>query len=305
MARSWSKCASWTGWAFATTIVPGVSSAFAAAAALGIEYTVPGDTQTVILTRMAGQTAVPERERLRDLAAHRSSLVLFLSAGMIAQVVDELLAAGYGPDTPIAVVARASWPDELVVRGTLADIAGRSQAAEITHQALIIVSPALRLAARGATAPDSLLYGGAAGPACAAALHRNRGPDPWWQRDGHAPECACSRGRFSTCRSVSSHWPNLAMGMPSPINASVRQVLQQAFAEHNALIAIMSTGIVVRDLAPLLRSKHADPAVVVVDERGRHAISLLAGHKGGGNELARQVARLLGGTPVITTRPAT
>ena len=63
----------------------------------------------------------------------------------------------------------------------------------------------------------------------------------------------------------------------------------------------MSTGIVVRDLAPLLRSKHADPAVIVVDERGRHAISLLAGHEGGGNELARRVAALLGAAPVITT----
>jgi cobalt-precorrin 5A hydrolase len=86
-----------------------------------------------------------------------------------------------------------------------------------------------------------------------------------------------------------------------PYTTSVRQVLQQAFAEHSALIAIMSSGIVVRDLAPLLRSKHIDPAVVVVDERGQHAISLLAGHKGGGNEIARRVARLLGGTPVITT----
>ncbi len=70
---------------------------------------------------------------------------------------------------------------------------------------------------------------------------------------------------------------------------------------HEAMVCIMAAGIVVRELAPLLRSKHADPAVVVLDERGRHAISLLGGHRGGANELARRVATLLGGTAVLTT----
>jgi precorrin-4 C11-methyltransferase len=281
-------------------IVPGVSSAFAAAAALGIEYTVPGDTQTVILTRMAGKTAVPERERLRDLAAHRTSLVLFLSAGMIGQVVDELRAAGYSADTPIAVVARASWPDELVVRGTLADIARRSEAAEITHQALIIVSPALQLQAGGATAHDSFLYGAAQqelvrGSSIAIVALTRGGSETGSRLHRLLPgSVLCLPERFLATAQPGD-------GQVLPYTTSVRQALQEAFGTHNALIAIMSTGIVVRDLAPLLRSKHADPAVVVVDERGQHAISLLAGHKGGGNELARRVAALLGATPVITT----
>jgi len=86
--------------------------------------------------------------------------VIFLSVGMIEQVVDELRVAGYDEDTPVAVVYRASWPDELIVRGTLADIAARVQAAEITHQALIIVSPALSPRAKESV-PNSYLYGAA------------------------------------------------------------------------------------------------------------------------------------------------
>jgi precorrin-4/cobalt-precorrin-4 C11-methyltransferase len=92
-------------------VVPGLSSAFAAAASLGVELTIPEQTQIVIFTRLEGRTPMPDRERLRDLAAHRSSLVIFLSVGMVARVVDELYAAGYKPDEPAAVLYRASWPE--------------------------------------------------------------------------------------------------------------------------------------------------------------------------------------------------
>ena len=126
--------------------VPGVSSLFAAAAALGCEYTVPGVSQTLIVSRMAGRTPVPERESLRALAAHRATMTLFLSAGMLREVCRELTEGGYPEDTPCAVVYRASWPDEEIVRGTLSDIAER--AAHVTRTALIVVGDAL--AASGA-----------------------------------------------------------------------------------------------------------------------------------------------------------
>ena len=84
---------------------------------------------------------MPDREALRLLATHQSSMVVFLSTGMIPRVVDEFVAAEYDLETPVAVVYRASWPDQLVVRGTLGDIAGKVEAAEVTHQALIIVRP--------------------------------------------------------------------------------------------------------------------------------------------------------------------
>jgi len=120
-------------------IVPGISSVFAAAAALGAELTVPELAQTVILTRMEGRTPMPEGEKLRDLAAHRATLVLYLSAALIGRVVDELLAGGYPAGTPAAIVQRASWPDQKIVRGTLADIAEKTRAAGVRLHALIMV----------------------------------------------------------------------------------------------------------------------------------------------------------------------
>lgn len=103
-------------------VVPGVSSLNAAAAALKAEYTLPGVSQTVIISRMAGRTPVPEREDIRSLAAHGATMALFLSAGMLDGLCAELIAGGYAPDTPAALVYKASWPDEAVVRGTLATL---------------------------------------------------------------------------------------------------------------------------------------------------------------------------------------
>lgn len=100
-------------------VVPGVSSFCAAAAALKAEYTLPEVSQTVVITRMAGRTSVPEKESIRSLAAHGAAMVLFLSAGMLGELRDELLAGGYPPETPAAIVYKASWPDEKVLRGTL------------------------------------------------------------------------------------------------------------------------------------------------------------------------------------------
>ena len=124
-------------------VVPGVSSAFAAAAALKKELTVPEVTQTVIFTRQAGRTPVPERESLRNLAKAQATMCIFLSVSMLARVVDDLLAGGYPATTPIAVVERASWPDEQILRGTLADIAEKIQNSQIKKTAMIVVGPAL------------------------------------------------------------------------------------------------------------------------------------------------------------------
>ncbi|KMZ42332.1 MULTISPECIES: precorrin-4 C(11)-methyltransferase [Bacillales] len=103
-------------------IVPGVSSVFAAAAAVGAELTIPDLTQTIILTRAEGRTPVPEREKLRALAEHHCTLALYLSATLTKKVVRELVDAGWSEDTPVAVVQRASWPDQLIVRTTLKNL---------------------------------------------------------------------------------------------------------------------------------------------------------------------------------------
>lgn len=120
-------------------VAPGVSSAFAAAAALKAELTQPEQAQTVIITRRGGRTPVPERENIAGLAAHQATMLIFLSVGMIEEVVTELIAGGYPPATPAAVVEKASWPEERIMRGTLADIAQQVQAAGIRKTAIIAV----------------------------------------------------------------------------------------------------------------------------------------------------------------------
>jgi len=130
-------------------VVPGVTSAFAAAATLRQELTLPEVSQTVIITRLGGRTPVPERERLSGIARLGATLVIYLSVSMIEQVVAELLEGAYTSATPVAVVARASWPDEQVVEGTLADIAGKVCGAGIGKQAVILVGDVLKARREG------------------------------------------------------------------------------------------------------------------------------------------------------------
>lgn len=138
-------------------VVPGVTSAFAAAATLKQELTLPEVSQTVIITRLAGRTPVPEREKLAEIAKLGATLVIYLSVSMVEQVVAELLEGAYTPATPAAVVSRASWPDEQAVEGTLADIAGKVRDAGIGKQAIILVGDVLK-ARREGLASKSLLY---------------------------------------------------------------------------------------------------------------------------------------------------
>ncbi len=123
-------------------VVPGVSSFTAAAAALKLELTPAGLNQTVILTRAAGRTGVPENEDLAALARHRTGLVLFLSAAQVPAVV-AALTPHYGPDAPVVVAHRVSWPDEQILRCTLATLARTMTAAQIRLTALILVGPML------------------------------------------------------------------------------------------------------------------------------------------------------------------
>lgn len=120
-------------------VTPGVSAFAGAAAALRTEYTLPGVSQTVILTRVSGKTAVPETERLRALAAHGSTLVLYLSAALLGKVTEELLAGGYQPDSPAAIIYKVSWPDEKVCRCTVGTLEQTAKENNITKTALITV----------------------------------------------------------------------------------------------------------------------------------------------------------------------
>ena len=120
-------------------VTPGVSSFCAAAGAVEGEYTLPGVSQSVIITRMAGRTPVPERESIPALAAHGATMVIFLSAGMLDKLQEQLLQGAYTLETPAALVYKASWPEEKVVRCSLGELAQKGREHNISKTALVLV----------------------------------------------------------------------------------------------------------------------------------------------------------------------
>lgn len=118
---------------------PGVSSFLGAASSLGVEYTVPEISQSVIITRMEGRTPVPKKESIESFAAHQTSMVIFLSVQEIEKVVDKLIEGGYPENTPVSVIYKATWTDEKVVKGILSDIAAKVRKNNINKTALIMV----------------------------------------------------------------------------------------------------------------------------------------------------------------------
>lgn len=124
-------------------VCPGVSAFCGAAAALKAEYTLPGISQTVIITRAAGKTPVPERESIRSLAAHQATMVLFLSTSLTARLQQELLAGGYAGDTPAAVVFKATWPEEKIFRCTVGTLHETVTKNNLTKTSLIVVGRCL------------------------------------------------------------------------------------------------------------------------------------------------------------------
>ena len=122
---------------------PGVSACFGAAADLNLEYTLPGISQSLIITRMAGRTAVPERESIESFAAHQASMAVYLSAGMVKELSKRLMDGGYAPDTPAAIVYKATWPDEEAYVCTVETLAAVAVEHQITKTALILVGDVL------------------------------------------------------------------------------------------------------------------------------------------------------------------
>ncbi len=122
---------------------PGVSACFGAAASLNLEYTLPGKTQTLIITRMEGKTAVPEKEKLRLLASHRSSMAVYLSASLLDELSRELMEGGYPPETPAALVYKATWPEEKRFLCTLSSLAETGRKNGIVKTAVVLVGDAV------------------------------------------------------------------------------------------------------------------------------------------------------------------
>lgn len=124
-------------------VCPGVSSFCGAASALKMEYTLPHVSQSVIITRMAGRTPVPERESIASFAAHGATMVIFLSTGMLPELSEELVKGGYSPDTPAAIVYKATWDDEKTVVCTVESLNASARRENIKKTALILVGNAV------------------------------------------------------------------------------------------------------------------------------------------------------------------
>jgi len=280
-------------------VVPGVTVAFAAAATLGRQLTQPGGSQTLILTRLAGRTPVPESENLAGLSQHQASLVVYLSVSKIGEVVAELK-HGYPADTPVVVACRVGWPDEKFIAGTLTDIAKRVEKSGIKRQAVILVGQALS----GELKDRSKLYD----PTFAHGFRESE------QKGGTGRQgvavLALTPGGSKLAAHIAANLEESSLYLPGKEASGfggaypftdLKGVFAKGVKKHEGLVCIMASGIVVRFLAPLLKSKDEDPAVVVVDEMGRNVISLVSGHLGGANRLAREVAAITGGQAVITT----
>ena len=121
-------------------VVPGVTAFLASAAALETQLTLPGVTQTIIVTRAESRTKVPKREKIEELAKHRATLIFYLSVHLLSDIVKEAIAGGYKKSTPVAVVYRASWKDQKIVKGTLKDITKKVRDEKITRTAIVIIS---------------------------------------------------------------------------------------------------------------------------------------------------------------------
>lgn len=283
-------------------VCPGVSAVFGAAASLACEYTLPDVTQTLILTRAEGKTPVPEKENLRSLAVHRASLVLYLSSGLARKVRQELLIGGYAEDTPVAVVYKATWPEEKIIRTTLAKLPEDMEAAGITKTALIIVSPALGSIYEKSKLYDAAFateYRGAMEIALPAGIRR-------------VLLITCSVRGYATMQKLAKKLENISgaeiitkvkcEALPEvSMRETVKACVDAYFEQVDAIVFVTASGIAVRSVAEHLAHKSKDPAIVCMDELGKHVISLVSGHAGGANALTQMLADVMWATPVITT----
>ncbi len=286
-------------------VTPGVSAFQAAAASLHSELTQPGITQSVILTRASGRTKVDQKESIRRFAEHQSTMALYLSSSLAAETRDELLAGGYHGTTPVAVVYKASWPEEKIIHSSVADFPEQMAKAGIKKTAVILVGEVLadrsEIQRKNAGIHEnSKLYDPEFTTGYREAKHRTI-----WM-------CACTMHAVEQMRQLAAMWseadPNVVFethikcsAHPDNEDHSIRSLTENAFDRVEVMIFFSAAGIAVRSISPFVKSKVTDPAVLVVDEAGRYCIPILSGHLGGANHYASEISKMLQTEAVITT----
>ena len=304
---------------------PGVSACFGAAADLNLEYTLPGVSQSLIITRMEGRTPVPEKESIEKLAAHRASMAVYLSAGRLQELAAALIEGGYPPDTPAAIVYKATWPEEQRILCTVASLPEEGKKNHITKTAVILVGDAIahsryeksrlyapdfsteyRMAKEDAPAKDKVTNAGEqlhiisftqTGAALSEHLSGQIMTDSAEKFRKQVSD-GLVEGRLS-CRLYSTQ--KLANANFVQVEGPVSDWAKERMRKGIPMLFIGATGIAVRAIAPFLRDKLTDPPVLVMDEKGEHIIPILSGHVGGANALARYLASVSEAEAVITT----
>ena len=284
---------------------PGVSACFGAAASMNMEYTLPGVSQSLIITRMEGRTSVPEKESIESFAAHETSMAVYLSTGMTGELSRRLIAGGYKEDTPAAIVYKATWPDEKILICTVGQLEETADKYHIRKTALIIVGDAVKK----------------------SGYQRSKLYDPDFETQ-YRQESNAKKGIGVI--SFTKKGRELSVKLRQQLGKESGVVLynkSQAYkksedeviaytdslvswaAEHmneeKPMIFIGACAIAVRAIAPVLKDKLKDAPVLVMDEAGRYVIPILSGHYGGANGLASKVAKSLfevtGAQAVVTT----
>ena len=304
---------------------PGVSAAFGAAAALNLEYTLPEVSQSLIITRMEGRTGVPERESIESFAAHNASMAIYLSAGMLEELSARLINGGYRPDTPAAIVYKATWPEEKKFVTTIAQMAETAKKEGIRNHAVVLVGDAVghekydksklysdefttefrtagvvnNIDELGTVGDDVTVKQDRVGEAIqkeiyGKVMNRFAETDIFVFTD-------CAEKLADKVKEIMSDLGNCDTAIFRCRMDEVKKRLSYSFEEKRAAVFISATGIAVRAVADYVKDKLSDSPAIVISEDGRYVIPLLSGHMGGANNLATAIADRLGAFKVITT----
>ncbi len=285
-------------------VIPGVTAGLAAASSLSTELTIPNVTQTVIISRVSGRTPVPQKESLKNLSSIQASLILYLSISYIDRVVNELL-KGYPSNTPVAVVEKATWPSERIIRGTLSDIAKKVHEAGIKRTAVILVGEALR-GVTDAKIHHSKLYNKYFSHGFRKGLFEHKEILEKFlppKKDKKRTLIIYLGKKGEQIAQKLKNCPGLNESNLISFSAlKEKKILEEKWDDFNAIIFIGAVAICVRTIAPFLKNKYQDPAIISVDESCKNVVCILSGHLGGGNELCAKVATFLDANAVITTQ---